>query len=107
MAGQLLESISLSITPNYYLCFIWDALSSNWTGLRTPLAFLLIHGYFSFFSLSAHFSSLPSKPLKPQPHLWLFCSTISCWHLYLPITVNWGLGHLARQPGVTSLGSPN
>lgn len=43
---------------------------------------------------SCTFFSFPSKskPGKTKPHLCLFSLAIGCWHLCLPIKINWGQG---------------
>lgn len=49
---MLLESTFLSRTLNYYVCFIWAALTSRWPALRAMWFSLLIHsGFSSFFCL--------------------------------------------------------
>ena len=62
--------------------------------------FFLFHSNF-FLLLPSSWSSLP-KPRKAQHHLCLFCPDISCWHLYLPITISWVQSH----SGITSLRGP-
>jgi hypothetical protein len=52
-------------------------------------------------------SSLWPKSTKPQPHLCLFCPAIGCWHLYLPVTINWGQGAPSIYLQIlSSLGQP-
>jgi hypothetical protein len=45
----------------------------------------------SLVVLLFHFTPGPMAR-KAQPHLCLFYPVDSCWHLYLPMITNWGMG---------------
>jgi hypothetical protein len=108
---MLLESVFLLLTMFHQGCssLQWPAHMAKIYDSGNPwrLSFFqscmflpLVQGSFFLFLPSSW--SLLSKPGKLQPCLFLFYPAIGCWHLHLPITINWRQSHKGcmQTPGL-------
>lgn len=107
---MLLESTFPLITPNSHLLFAMFHLGCfkpNWAALLPrslrPEAMVTLLASLSHGCSLLSLFLLGPKPGKPRLCLCLFSPVLGCWHFYLPIGIDRGLGpnlggqHLALQ----------
>jgi hypothetical protein len=95
---MLLESTP--IIPSYYIFIFMSNLATSDpieqpSGSRSPDPFTYGSPSQSCTLLRHGNSLLPSLPSDPKPRIHKSCLCLSslaigCWHLYLPIRINWG-----------------